>query len=294
MATCHYDLLSPSISQFASSTSMIVSYDLSIKMASTPVPDACKRFSFYFSKGNSTNYTRVAKNSFNESINYNLYKFSSLNSILKDKNDVNEDNDFLFGEIQDTNNNIVNTFYFNLPSLANGSLVRAGVYTDNIAMNVYSKGANGTKIFEFSRNIPITINVSKVINISLIDSGGPFDIGSTNKTLNFGDLETGKEMSFDLRVASNAGYKVMFSSMNNGAMKNTINPQKINYGLTIAGNTVNLLNTATNPVTVATGSGVTISEGAQFPIKVKIGTVATTQEYGDYEDYITITAATND
>ena len=114
-----------------------------------------------------------------------------------------------------------------------------------------------------------------------------------HKNLDFGTLETNEEMGFDLMVASNAGYRISFSSLNNGKLDNLQRGIKLDYTVKVAGSNINLSNSSTIPTLVAQGSGITGNAGTRIPVNVKIGTVNDNQ-WGDYQDYITITAATND
>jgi hypothetical protein len=293
-SNCDYQLASPTIYQTTSNLNTNASYDLTISRPKKSNYNQCAYFYYFFSKGNSTNYNRKAVNGRGEGLSYNLYKYSNQSGVLKDLIDISNSNDYLTGYLQNADTPVLSNFYFYLPSTGTSSMVRGGVYTDNILLNVYSLGVNSPwGYYEFTRNIPIVINVPKEVNLSLVDSGGPFDINSTNKVLNFGTLETSEQVNFDLRVASNAGFKVSLSSLNNGKLKSLQNAPQIDYSLYVSGNMINLSNSASNPVLIATGSGVTGSQGSVFPMKVKIGTI-NDSHFGDYEDYITVTAVTND
>lgn len=293
MALCNFNLTSNAINETVSNINLDTVQTLTISRPNGTSYSTCSNAYFFFSKGQAGQYNRKAINSFNEVVNYNLYKNSGQFGLLKDYMDFNSVNDYITATMQNPNVSVQSQFYFYLPA-STLAATRSGIYTDNIQLNVF-RGSNNSQwgYFEFTRNIPIIINVPKSINISLVNSGSPIDLNSTFKNLDFGDLETNEEMSFDMMIASNAGFKISFSSLNNGSLKNTINANTISYSLKVQGNSVNLQNSSTVPVQVASGSGVTGAAGARLPVSVKIGTVNDSL-WGDYQDYITITAATND
>ncbi len=294
LALCNFNLSSSSISETAGSLLVETSSPLSISRPTGTNASQCAYAYFFFSKGSASSYSRKAFNSLGESLDYNLYQGPGGFSILKSESDFSNVNEYIRIYLQHPKSTYTSQFYFRLPALSNVSLVRGGTYTDSISMSVYRGGISSSfAYYEFSRIIPITIFVPKIINISLVDPGSPIDLNSTFKTLNFGDLETNEELSFDLMIASNAGYRVSVSSLNNGKLKNTVNVNTINYSLFVSGAVVNLNGSSSTPVPVKTGSGVSGASGVRVPMKVKIGTV-NDANWGDYTDYITVTAQTND
>jgi hypothetical protein len=291
---CNFSVSSSGITETVGSTNVEVVESLSASRPPGTDLNNCGYAYFFFSKGNANSYNRRAFNSQGESISYNLYKGMSKFGTLKDPYDFNNSNEYLSTYLQYPNSTIQNQFYFYLPAVSNSTMTRGGTYTDNININVFRGGVYSPwAYFEFNRTIPITIVVPKVINISLVDSGQNIDLNSTYKNLDFGTLETNEEMSFDLMVASNAGYRISFSSLNNGKLDNLQRGIKLDYTVKVAGSNINLSNSSTIPTLVAQGSGITGNAGTRIPVNVKIGTVNDNQ-WGDYQDYITITAATND
>lgn len=294
-ALCEFDLNTNSINESVSSINTESVQTLTISRPIRTNASNCAYAYYFFSKGNANSYNRRAFNTFGESLNYNLYSGTSQFGILKDAFDFQNANEYIRTYLQRPDENFQSQFYFYLPGSNNSSMVRGGSYSDQININVYRSGMNSAyAYYEFTRILPITIFVPKSVNISLVDTGSPIDLNSTFKNLDFGNLETNESKSFDLMVASNAGFRISLSSLNNGKLKNNLNANyTINYSLTLNGNVVNLSNSSSSPITVATGSGVTGNNGVRLPFNVKIGTVDEGQ-WGDYQDYITITAATND
>lgn len=295
MALCDFDIDTNSINETISSINTESPQTITASRPNGTSANNCAYAYFFFSKGNANSYNRKAYNSFGENLNYNLYQGTSQFGILKDAYDFQNANEYLRTYLQRPNENFQSQFYFYLPAISNSTMVRGGTYTDQVSVNVYRSGMNSNwAYYEFTRMLPVTIYVPKTVNISLVDSGSPIDLNSTFKNLDFGNLETNESKSFDLMVASNAGFRISLSSLNNGKLKNNTNANYvINYSLKLNGNTINLSNSASIPVLVATGSGVTGNNGVRLPFNVRIGSVDE-EQWGDYQDYITITAATND
>jgi len=294
-ALCDFDVTTDAINETVSSINIESAQTISVSRPNGTGANNCAYAYFFFSKGNANSYNRKAFNSLGEGLSYNLYQGTSQFGILKDAYDFQNGNEYIKTYLQRPNENFQSQFYFYLPSTSNTSMVRGGNYSDQIYVNIYRSGMNSNyAYYEYTRMLPITIFVPKIVNISLVDSGSPIDLNSTFKNLDFGNLETNESKSFDLMVASNAGFRISLSSLNNGKLKNNTNTNySINYSLKLNGNTINLSNSANTPVLVATGSGVTGNNGVRLPFNVKIGSVDE-EQWGDYQDYITITAATND
>lgn len=291
---CNYNLTTPVLNQFQVVQEINQLYNIQLSYNQNNLSPECIFYTFYFSKGISGSYERRAINSYGESINYNIYSKANRSGVLKDRVDASNRSEYIRGLLYKKNQQATKGLYLNIPFSQSNTMLRAGTYTDNIVLSVYSLGQSSRLgKLQLTQNIPVIINIPKSVSISLIESGGVFDPNSTFKNLNFGNLEEGKELSFDMRVASNAGYKVMFSSLNNGSLNLINGNHKVDYTLYVSNNRINLNNTASRPIEVATGSGVTGSNGALMPVKVRIGNVNENKS-GEYEDYITITAQTNE
>ena len=215
--------------------------------------------------------------------------------MLKEPSDITSSNEVIFTSI---NKDEVKNFYYYFTLAAFGSSPpAAGNYYDNVQVQGYSGTYTNINAFEGYKDLNIYIYVSKFISISLVDNGGAHDPSQTSKTLDFGELETGKEIDFDMRVVSNAGYSVKVSSSNNGILKRADGigtTSQIGYSFFANGSLKSLGSSANSPVSIASGTGITTSQGVQIPIRVVIGTVDTTKESGTYQDYITVTTTTTD
>lgn len=291
---CNFNYAFSPIFVTSSSNNLDSVQSISVSRPSNTNSQNCGEAYTFFSKGSANSYSRKALNSFGESIDYNLYRSSNKNTVLKDFQDFQNSNEYLSTYLNYPNSLVISQFYFYLPAQNSTTMVRGGTYNDTITLNIF-RGGIGSPFgyFELARSLPITIVVPKLVNLALVDTGAPIDLNSTNKILDFGTLESNEEKSFDLMIASNAGYRISLSSLNNGNLKKVSGNELISYSLKVSGSTISLNNSATTPVQIATGSGITGNSGVRIPLNVKIGDITNTS-FGDYQDYITITAATND
>ncbi|MDD0851840.1 spore coat protein U domain-containing protein [Halobacteriovorax sp. GB3] len=246
-----------------------------------------RSFLVTFSKGNANSYNRKLTHAFGETVDYNFYKDSSATQVLKDAQDIQTTNDTIVSSHSFWPRTL--NYYSKLSPPTNGSapLVRGGLYNDSVQVSVYTQRNNNRYELSARNSISVSTFVPKVVDISLVDQGAPFNINDTEQTLDFGELEKNEELSFDLRVRSNAGYMIFFDSINSGVMKNEVNGDEISYDLKIDGKKKKLPTSKA----LAESNGVTPEEGNAHTVSVKIGNVNNKQS-GLYTDYITITAMT--
>lgn len=292
-ANC-FDLSAPALTYIVSDNNPAATGTVSIIRTSNSAN--CNNYFLGFSKGGSTTYTRRALNAAtNATIEYNIFKNSGSSGLLKDKPDITSSNETFIGTIA-RNQTITHTYYFVLGSINASSPPRYGDYTDTIVVHDYHGTWNGSSTLDDSMNLNITINVPKMIQLALIASGDVFDSTQTSKVLDFGELELNEELGFDIKLVSNAGYNLLVSSANNGKLKNTtvVDPNGLIDYEFYANNVLRgLSSSASSPVSIASGTGVTPAGGATVPIRVKIGSVSGKIQ-GDYEDTITVTVVSTD
>ncbi|MEQ1664108.1 MAG: spore coat protein U domain-containing protein [Bdellovibrionales bacterium] len=263
-------------------------------------PDACD-YGLGFSKGGGASYVSRQGTVASSLIRYQLYKDNGLTQVLKAVPDITSADEAVQGGFQ-AGSNMTQTvnYYFEIPyNLAvTPSLVAAGVYTDSFVISLYEGSdplAFVTAVDTASVNVSIT--VPTMIALSLIDSGGGFQEGSTMRTVNFGTLAEGQASSMDFRARTNAGFNVTFSSANNGFMKHT-NPAKnslVPYSFYVNGVLLDLSNSFAVPVSGVTASGQTSLSGLAYPIRVVVGNVSSGGKIGGpHSDSITITATTTE
>lgn len=252
-----------------------------------------------FSRGNnsSSGYNRRMQSG-SSYLNYQLYRESSLTNILKELPDVTSLNDIIVGTLPHGNDQVATVTYFlqiPLNQATQPRLKPPGTYTDTYVLRVYDNTGNHLTTPDDTKNVNLTTIIPRDIQLSLVAAGGGFDPNSTTQSLDFGTLSDGATRSFDLRVLSNAGFVVTFSSQNNGQMKheNASVTTKVPYTLTVNSVPKNLSSSAGNPVVVATSGGQTDMQGAVNPVTITIGSIEG-KLAGRYSDNIVVTAATTE
>lgn len=222
-----------------------------------------------------------------------IFSDSSLQNIIKNLPEVSSPSDVLVGSFPDGTTSPREIGLFLYPRLTNVDYQRFGDYEDEFVLKLYQGTYNGTYTLEDTDSIRLRYRVEKKIDLSIVNTGAPFDLSSTTKTLNFGTLTAGEQLGFDLVIKFNAGYRVRISSENNGNLKRAGFSNLISYSLQMNGNPVSLVGSASNPVLVAQGNGVSGGAGLRFGGLVTIGAVAGAVP-GNYLDTITVTVSTTE
>ncbi|MGK5088442.1 spore coat protein U domain-containing protein [Bdellovibrionota bacterium FG-2] len=252
-----------------------------------------------FSDGGASSYLTRRLVSGANTIGYQLYGDAGLGSVLKTPPDTLVSSEVLVGEFFNTpNSGVVQTFtyYLSVPQagVSAPTWKRSGTYTDTFRIRLY-KGAfsPGSHSSTDSHNVTISMVLPKVIQLSMVPTGGAFDAGATALSMNFGTLVNGAVASFDFRVSTNAGYAVSVSSANGGVMKHQ-NPAvstTVPYQFSVSGTPVTLA--AGSPVTVLTGGGQTAPSGVVAPVAVTVLAVDN-RLAGAYSDVIQVSVATTE
>src|SRR5690606_30649594 len=136
--------------------------------------------------------------------------------VLKTAPDITSANDVIMVTMPAGGGPQVEMYYFDIPfaQATTPTLVPAGTYTDSFVINVY-EGNDPTNFADppdASTSVNVNITVPEMIDLALVDTGGVFQPTATTKSIDFGTLHTGKVARFDLRLRTNAGYQVTFSS----------------------------------------------------------------------------------
>ncbi|MBY0413336.1 MAG: spore coat U domain-containing protein [Bdellovibrionales bacterium] len=294
-ADCDYALTTPVFSYSVGDSNPTVPGTITINRNKSGA-SACSNFFLAFTRGWAGNYNRRALNLLNgDLIYYNLYKNSNTTGVLKEPSDITSTNEVLFGTITKDETKSL-TYYFTLAPISSSVPPRAGTYIDVIQVQAYSGLYTNINAYEGYRDLYVYINISKFVSLSLVDSGAVYDSAQTSKTLDFGELTQDEQMSFDVRILSNAGYILKVSSSNNGLLKRvdgTGSKSEIAYDFYASNSKKSLSSSASSPVTIASGTGRTPSGGAQIPIKVVIKSVDD-KDPGTYQDYVTLSVISND
>ncbi len=258
---------------------------------------ACN-YAVAFSNGGAADYNRRMISGFS-SLRYQLYGDSSLTQILKDRPDANVPANVItgsFGSGGGSNVTQSKTFYVEVPQdLATTPVLKpSGNYLDTFTARAYVL-QNGNSLDDLETAAPVVImtTIPKFLDLSIVSSGGAFNESSTSYAVNFGTLSGNDSRAFDLRIRSNAGFKVFFSSQNNGKLKQASLDAQIPYTLKVDSVAQNLSSSAIQPVQVMSGSGQTSLNGVAKAVSITTGDVSQSLA-GNYSDYITVTAMTTD
>lgn len=257
-----------------------------------------------FTKGGAGSAATRRVTSGTRTLSYQLYSDNSRTLMLQDNTDttITNPNQVLTGGFQ-TGTNLSQTllYYLDIPfsNATSPTIVKDGSYTDTYTMNVYEGSdptlAGATPVV--SVTVTLTVTVPKMINLSLVNTGGAFDQSSINRNIDFGNLAAGQSSTFDLRIRTNAGFSVTFSSGGNGVMHRppaTTGPG-VPYTMYVNGVALNLSSSAGTPVVGLSGSGETPLQGLGYPVQVVIGSFTNALLVGgQHQDSILITATTTE
>ena len=248
----------------------------------------CDNYRIFFSKGLANSYQRRAYTILSQYMNYNLHRTNNQIGVLKDFGDAINVNEFLEGTSPNRSTTYTEKFYVAVPGLS--STISKGIYVDNIQASVYAyKPSSGKYLYEDSASLTVYFFIPSNIDISLIDEGGTFDVSSTSKVIDFGNLEKGQQKGVDLRVVSNSSYKVRLSSANGSKLKGP-GTSVVNYSLKVNGGSVSL--PANSAIEIGSGWATT-NAGDKYNLKFQILDETKNLQSGLYQDNITITAIAN-
>lgn len=250
-----------------------------------------------FTKGGAASYTRAATTG-SANLLYQVYSDSSKTKILKDVPDIATVNDVIMSGFP-AGNNLSQTiiYYFDIPygAATSPTLTPSGTFTDSFIINAYDGADPLTFVTPAaSANINVSISVPTIIALSLVDTGGVFQTAATTKNLDFGNVYPDMMSRFDLRIRSNSGYSITFSSANDGRMKHVTASSYVPYNFKVNGALLNMSASSGTPVVGLTGSGQTPIAGLGFPIQFQIGTYGALALSGIHSDTVLITATSTE
>jgi hypothetical protein len=164
----------------------------------------------------------------------------------------------------------------------------AGTYQETVTVSLYL-GTVANPLFITSRTLSLTAQSNKRADLSVVTTGGSFDINKTIHTMNFANgLTTGATGTADVVVKFNAGYSLFASSENAGKLKQANGNDTIDYTFKINGTTYAI------PywTQIATQSGTSPVSGKVNPVSITIGNTTGKAE-GTYSDTISLTIQSN-
>ncbi len=254
---------------------------------------ACDYF-IGFSNGSAANYASRRLSLGSEFIPMNVYKDAARTRILKDKpSDAVVADDVLQGGFAGGPGPDSQTLSFWAAIQPQSAYLPSGIYFESLTATLYSGSVDGSYHFEASQSLLLAYSVGRRVDLSLVDTGAPFNLNGTSQDLSFGTLSSGQSRALDLVLQYNAGFRLLFSSENNGALKHLSRSNLIPYTLQVGGLPLGLAGSAAAPTVGPSGSGTSPSGGTRFPVRVTIGSIAGAVG-GPYSDTITVTVVSAD
>lgn len=246
-----------------------------------------------FSSGNSSNVQDryLLHTNGVDKLYYNIYDTLASHIVLKDLSSYNSVEDALWfsfprrrftqPSLTDTE---VNSIYIEIPD---GQYVTSGFYTDTIDIDLYD---SDTEEFLDSEVIPISVEVGEVIGLSIVDVGNTYNPEAGPYSMDFGVLETGKNLSANAIALSNTQYSITVASMHGGQLKHETFEEYAPYTLSINGAPAAISGTV--PVELITNAPPTPMTGTSYLLTVTIGDIEWIPS-GAYEDYLVFEITSN-
>ena len=228
---------------------------------------------------------RIAQGAY--TIPMNIYKDVAHTQIVKDIPAATADTDVIVGNISGGASTSDSTYY---PQLGTAPTYnKFGNHTDSFVIKLYEGSITAAHTVKNLQTVTFNYFMPRVVDLSLVNTGGTFNIADTTQSMSFGNLVAGASQSFDIVLKYNAGYNVKLSSNNNGNLKHAALSDTVPYAITVNSVPVNLAGSSTTPVSVASGAGVSSSTGLVLPSTVTIGALGTARSGTNYTDVITFT-----
>ncbi|WP_374076890.1 hypothetical protein [Bdellovibrio bacteriovorus] len=165
---------------------------------------------------------------------------------------------------------------------------RFGSYSDVYSVRLYNDVLDLLTLPSDTKSVTAQYTAPKKADLSLVNSGGVFDLSDTAQTINFGVLNSGASSSFDLILKYNAGSRLLASSDNGGNMKHATAADLIPYSMTLNGVAINLNGSSTSPALLINTTGVSPASGSIHPVSITLGNAGGVSA-GSYNDKITFT-----
>ncbi len=216
---------------------------------------------------------------------YNLSKDAAGLQILRSSSDATASS-VISGSIPSNANSVTVTYYINRDET--NPWQRFGNYSDSFTVSLFESLLNLASLPMDSKNVTVSYNAPRKADLSLVDSGGAFNISDVTQTLDFGTLVAGAAQGFDLILKFNAGARLLASSQNSGSLKHSAASTTVPYTFGFNGASVNLAGSATTPVSLMNTTGASPPSGTVLPIQITIGNIGGVLS-GTYNDKVTFT-----
>jgi spore coat protein U-like protein len=261
-----------------------IEYTQSVPLRVRHGGDACNFF-ITFSGGGSIDFNRRLLSG-RDTLSYQLYDTANKSNVLKDLPTATAA-EVITGSFGQGDEGREFRYIVVFPPL---QIRSPGLYRDSLQVTLY-EGAVGNSTRKDSKYFTVTARIQPMVELSVVDSGAPFNPQAGSKVVDFGSLMQGQSRRFDLRIRGNAGYRVTFQSENGGVMKHTdpTDSSAIPYVLDAGGAIVNL--DRGQHGFGGEKSGITGLNGDRLGLTITVGPVAEATA-GTYRDTITVTVVT--
>lgn len=241
-----------------------------------------------FDYGSSNSYTNRSVKMGSTSWPYQISRDVSGLQVLKKKPEATSCSDVLCGTLPGGSFYQTQSQNFTVLIDDTNNWRTAGTYNETVTVGLYL-GTVANSVLVASRTLALTAQSHKRADVSVVSSGGSFDLNKTIYTMNFANgLTTGATGSADVVIKYNAGYSLFASSQNAGKLKQASGNDTIDYTFAINGITYAI------PywTQIGTQSGTSPVSGKVNPVVITIGNTAGKAE-GTYSDTINLTIQTN-
>jgi len=248
-------------------------------------------FFITFSAGQSGSFEsrELSATGSSDSFNYQLYDNMVNKNILKDLTGATTDSDVLTGFFPMSSGwqSLTVSYVFYMPA---NQFVGAGKYGDSVEVKLY-EGTLSSAVVHDNETVNFEAQMDTIAEVSLVNTGMPFNPLQTELLFDFGILEAGESLSGDIMVRANALFTLSLQSGNRGVMANTDRSDSsiVPYEFIFNGSSVDL--TGNRPIDVLIGAGPSDVNGLRYPFSVIIQPYGMATE-GTYEDTITVTVST--
>ncbi len=244
-------------------------------------------FFLTFSAGSSGDFFNrtLSTNQYTDTINYQLYKTTSEQRVLKDLTAAASDDDVITGYFA-ASKGWQETQVSYVYSIPKDQFIPKTNYSDTIDVILY-EGTLSSWNEQNSRRVRFRADVWDSVQVSIVPTGQPFNSNNDALTLDFGFFEEGESLTADIIVRANTLFSISFLSINGGEMvySGGTDSSVVSYEFTFNGAAASL---AGDDVLV--DQGPTDESGLRYPFTVTIlpyGWVTG----GQYKDTITVTVS---